>query len=347
MINIPPEEHYHKVGSFYYKAYLRKPEVTDSMLLEWFNLCSKIIPTYPFKLQSDLRNLFRTNGLVHIIEDKDNPYLSFRNLPPKPKQNQVVHQFSGNEKDEIELFFNFVDACINKKFSSDFLRKKVMGAGEYWEDELKVKWFDEIKNIIEIDTFQSGDFSCNTSDFINLLVSKGIIVSKEYLNSFKNLQKSHIYKIYNTEPSRGLYDPYSGNLAVRDILFAREIKGDEDLINFNHKKPLIFLVDFKEKSAQKHKFFTQFIDNLFERKYNSKIKGDMTSQDKLIWLLKNIKIHEFTKEIRCHILFSDIIVVRRHLNNKIQYEVLFGVPTLLRMGIITDKDISINSMRLK
>ena len=73
----------------------------------------------------------------------------------------------------------------------------------------------------------------------------------------------------------------------------------------------------------------------------------MTSQDKLIWLLKNIKIHEFTKEIRCHILFSDIIVVRRHLKNKIQYEVLFGVPTLLRMGIINDKCMSTNSMRLK
>ena len=136
--NVPPEEHYNKVGEFYYKVYIRKPEVTDSMLLEWFNLCSKIVPTFPFKLQSDLRNLFRTNGLVHIIDDKDNSYLSYRNLPPKPKQTKVVHRFSGNEKDEIELFFNFVDSCINKDFSNDFLRKKAMCAGEYWEDELRV-----------------------------------------------------------------------------------------------------------------------------------------------------------------------------------------------------------------
>lgn len=345
--NIPPEEHYHKVGNFYYKAYIRKPEVTDSMLLEWFNLCSKTVPTFPFKLQSDLKNLFRTNGLIHIIDDKDNSYLSYRNLPPKPGQNKVVHKFARNEKDEIELFFNFVDACINKDYSNDFLRKKIMCSGEYWENELRKEWFNEIEDIKDIDSLQSGDFYCNTQEFFNFLASEGLKIPKNYLDSFKNITKSHIYKILNKAPNRGLYDPYSGNLAVRDILFAREIKTNEDLIKFNRSKSLVFLVDLKEKSAEDHKFINKFINTLFERRHNQKLKTDINCQDKLIWLLKNIRIHEFTKEIRCHILFSDVILVRRHLKGRVRYEIIFGIPTLLRMGIINDKDISINSMRLK
>jgi hypothetical protein len=160
--NVPPEERYHKVGQFYYKAYLRKPEISDSMLLEWFNLCSTIIPTFPFKLQSNLKNLFRTNGLIHIIDDKENSYLSYRNLPPKPGQNVVVHKFLGNKKDEIELFFNFVDACIEKDYSDDFLRKKIMCSGEYWEEDLRSKWYIETSDIESIDFRESGDFSCNT-----------------------------------------------------------------------------------------------------------------------------------------------------------------------------------------
>ncbi len=344
--SIPPEEYYHKVGSLYYKAYLRKPEVTDSMLLEWFNLSSKVIPTFPFKLQSDLRNLFRTNGLVHTINDKENPYLSYRNLSPKPGQTKVVHKFGGNEKDEIELFFDFVDACIKKDYSKDFLRKKIMCSGEYWEDELEDKWYKEISNINDIDSIMSGDFSCNTSDFLNLLLSKGVKMPENYLESLKKFPKSHIYKIYNAQPKRGFYDPYSGNLAVRDILFTRDMNKNEDLIKFNRIKPLIFLVDLKEKSAEKHKFINKFIDEIFEKKYNGEEKKDLSHQTKLIWLLKNLKMYELIKEIRCHVLFSDMIVVRRYTQPKRKYEIIFGIPTLLRMNIIKDSDISIRSIRL-
>ncbi len=342
--NIPPVEYYHKVGSRYYKAYLRKPEVTDSMLLEWFNLASKWVPTFPFKLQSNLRNLFRTNGLVHIVNDSSNPYLSYRNLPPKPGQTGVVHKFGGNKKDEIKLFFNFVDACIEKDYSKDFLRKKVMNPGEYWTEGLKDGWYKEISNINDIDSINSGDFSCSTSEFLNLLLSDGAEIPTNYSESLKKFSKSHIYKIYNTQPTRGLYDPYSGNLAVRDILFTRDLNKDEDLIKFNRIKPLIFLVDFKGESAEKHKFISKFIDEVFERKYRG--KTDLSRQDKLIWLLKNLKMYEFIKEIRCHILFSDMIVVRRHMQLGKKYEIIFGVPTLLRMNIIKDSDISISSMRL-
>jgi len=344
--NVPFLEHYHKVGNFYYKVYLRKPEVTDSMLLEWFNLCSRIVPTYPFKLQSDLRNLFRTNGLVHIIDDVENSYLSYRNLPPKPHQTKVVHKFCGNEKDEIELFFNFVDACIDREYKNDFLRKKVISPGEYWKEDLKRKWFKEIDSPKEIDSLQSGDFSCECKKFIGFLISQGIILPEVYVESFQKFEKAHIYKIYNTEPGRGLYDPYSGNLAVRDILFTRNMGSSEDLIKFNRIKPLVFLVDFKGESASKHKFIYSFIEALFQRKYAGDKTNNMTTQDKLVWLLKNIKINEFTKEIRCHILFSDLILVRRHLTDKINYELIFGVPTLLRIGLIDENDLAIKSMRL-
>jgi hypothetical protein len=120
----------------------------------------------------------------------------------------------------------------------------------------------------------------------------------------------------------------------------------EDLIKFNRIKPLVFLVDFKGESAGKHKFIYSFIEALFQRKYTGDKTNNMTTQDKLIWLLKNIKISEFTKEIRCHILFSDIILVRRHLPDKINYELIFGVPTLLRIGLIDENDLAIKSMRL-
>jgi hypothetical protein len=345
LVNIPPLEYYHKVGDTYYKAYLRKPEVTDSMLLEWFNLSSIIIPTYPFKLQSDLVNLFRTNGLTHIIDDKNNSFLSYRNLPPKPGQTKVVHKFDGNEKDEIELFFNFVDACIEKRFKSDFVRKKVMASGQYWNEDLKEKWFEEISKIEDIDRIQSGDFSCSSKDFFEFFSEVFENIDNDYIKSFENFDKLHIYKIYNTEPKRGLYDPYSGNLAVRDILFTRKLEKNTDLIRFDRTKPLVFLVDFKEKSAEEHKFISYYIDKLFE-KYYSGNENKFNLQEKLIWLLKNIKLHQFTKELRCHILFSDIIFIRRHIKDKIKFELIFGVPTLIRMNLLKLTDKSIQTLRI-
>jgi hypothetical protein len=180
-----------------------------------------------------------------------------------------------------------------------------------------------------------------------LLSSKGVKIPKIYLESLKKFPKSHIYKIYNTEPRRGLYDPYSGNLAVRDILFTRNLIENTDLIKFDRIKPLIFLVDLKEESAEKHKFIYPFIDNLFARNNSQYKNSNISHQDKLIWLLKKLKMHEFPKEIRCHILFSDMIVVRRYTKNEIKYETIFGVPTLLRLGKLNQSDISIISLRLK
>lgn len=345
--NIPPEEYCHRVGNTYYRAYIRKPEITESMLLEWFHVCSTVVPTFVFKWHSELKYLFRTNGLTHIMYDEENPFLSYRNLPPKPGQNKVVHTFCGNNKDEIELFFNFVDACIHREFSNDFFRKKVMRAGEYWNNELRTRWFKEIEDIRDIDLVKSGNFSCTTQNFFDFLESQGVEIPQKYEDSFQVLEKSHIYKIFNAAPHRGLYDPYSGNLAVRDILFAREPTTIEDLTKFTRSKSLVFLVDFKGESATKHRFIYGLINRAFT-KYNNQKDTGWNEQEKLLWLLKNIKIHKFTKDMRCHIVFSDIILVRRFVTpDPIKYEVIFGVPTLLRMGLIDERDASIESMRLK
>jgi len=342
--NIPPEEHYHKVGDSYYVAYIRKPEVTDSMLLEWFNKASMIIQTYTFKLQSELVNLFRTDGRIHIIHDAEHSHLSYRNLPPGPKQLPVVHKFGGNRKDEIELFFDFVDAAIQKDYSNDFLRKRMMCAGEYWDESIIDKW---TKDPNKLEMITSGDFCIDKAAFFKVFFSGMEKYFQQYLTSFDKFDKVHIYKIYNAAPGRGLYDPYSGNLAVRDILFTREVVKNDDLIKFNRIKPLVFLVDFKGESAKGHPFIFRIIDRIYDKHFSGDSTKNTSVQDKLIWLLKNLKLNQLPKDIRCHVLFSDIIVVRRHFETNKTYEILFGVPTLLRMGIIKDSDTSIKSLRIE
>jgi hypothetical protein len=341
--NIPPEEHYHKVGNAYYVAYIRKPEVTDSMLLEWFNKASMTIPTYAFKLQSELVNLFRTDGRLHIIHDAEHSHLSYRNLPPRPKQTPVVHKFGGNKKDEIELFFDFVDAAIEKDYSNDFLRKRMMRAGEYWDESIIDKW---TKDPEKLEIIKSGDFCFDKVNFFKVLFSGMNKYFQEYLKSFDKFDEVHVYKIYNTAPKRGLYDPYSGNLAVRDILFTRDLGKNDDLIKFNRIKPLVFLVDFKGESAKDHPFISRIIDRIYHKHFVGNSKENASAQDKLIWLLKNLKLSQIPKDIRCHVIFSDIIIVRRHFETNKTYEILFGVPTLLRMGIIKDSDVSMKSLRI-
>ena len=87
---IPHQEHIDEIDGIPYKTYLRPTGMPTAMLLEWMARCSKLVPTYPFKMQSDLRQLFRTNGVVHTMEDQTNPHLSFRNLPPAPGTSEVV-----------------------------------------------------------------------------------------------------------------------------------------------------------------------------------------------------------------------------------------------------------------
>ncbi len=345
--NVPPEEVYHKVDNTYFKTYIRKPEIPDSMLLEWFNLCSMTVPTYTFKLQCEIKNLFRTNGIPHIISESNNPHLSFRNLPPRPGQSEVVHKHNNNKKDEIELFFEFVDACIKKEDYDGSLRSKMMSSGEYWDDTMRNKWFSKIQAISDIDSKKSGDFSCSAKVLSKFILKKDANIPKSYMDHFQNFTEAHIYKIYNNKTTRGFYDPYSGNLAVRDILFTRDLTTDDNLINFKRKKPLIFWVDLEKDSAKNHKFIFAFINRIFEDHYVGKLLDSMSEQDKVIWLLNNVKIHKIIKEIRCHLLFCDAIIVRRkHLKGKIEYEIIFGIPTLLSLGLINKNSESIKSLIL-
>jgi len=141
---------------------------------------------------------------------------------------------------------------------------------------------------------------------------------------------------------RSLSDPYSGALATRDVLFCREgtIHKDDNLLAFKRKEGLVFFVELNEVGAKKNGFVLPTLMKEYKRLLPKGVQTDPQLQ--LIELLENVDISKIVKDIRCSLLFSDLIIVSRNVNGKINVEVLMGIPALLR-----GRKIDINSQALK
>jgi hypothetical protein len=146
-----------------------------------------------------------------------------------------------------------------------------------------------------------------------------------------------VYKIYCGAATRSLGDPYTGALAVRDILFTRDLNaiGDSNLLDFERNVGLVFWVDLVKEATKKHKFLALKVDDVYRNNFG--LNAKLSTQDKIIQIIKEMRAEDVPKEIRAHLLFSDVIVVRRNTTSNSSLDAYLGVPSLLRDGII-DKD---------
>jgi hypothetical protein len=337
--NIDPKDYVAKVGSNFYKSYIRTPKVTSSMILSWFDRCSKRVPTYAFKLHSAYEWLFRTNGMVHTIEDKYYPHLSYRNLPPAPGSTPVINKSIG--KDEIKLFFEMVDSVVSNKKVKNLGREMFISKDIYFDHEIENSWRIKIENYKEI--FESGSADLVATGFqLQEAIGKSSANSELNNKMIENDREYNIFKI-NCNVKRPLSDPYSGALATRDIIFCRdlnEIEADK-LIQFERSQGLVFWVSLRKSGADKNSFIYKAIQQNYQKLIpNGKSKNP---QNQVIELASQVRAEQLSKEIRSHLIFSDFIVVERIFSEQdTTMEFIAGVPTLLR-----NKMISQNSTLLK
>ncbi len=165
---------------------------------------------------------------------------------------------------------------------------------------------------------------------MNALKSSPTDIQKSLL---KGIGKFHVYKIL-CNVQRSLSDPYSGALATRDVLFCRgaRVGKDENLLAFKREEGLVFYVDLNKVGARKNGFVLPTLMKEYKRLLPNGVHTDPQLQ--LIDLLQKVDISKIVKDIRCALLFSDLILVSRNVNNKTNIEILVGIPALIRAGKI-------------
>lgn len=338
------QEFVHKVGSGYQKAYIRKAGIPGSMLLSWFKVCNSVVPSAVFQLPISYKTLFRSNGRVHTILDKQNPHLSFRNLPPSPGSFPAANQKMNS--DEITLFFRMVDSVIGCKEVQDVGREYLTNSNEFFSAKNIEEQQILISNPAEFNDYKSADFRMNSKVLRDLLqgASRTQAVALEFtLNYF---QEFNIYKMFCGAATRSLGDPYTGALAVRDVLFTRDLTNSKNhnLLNFNRESGLVFWTDLVGEAATRHKFMARKVDDVYNNAFNGSIK--LSTQEKINRIVADMNAENVPKDIRAHILFSDLIIVRREHLSLSNLEVYFGVPSLLRLGIIDHNSKFLRSLRI-
>jgi hypothetical protein len=338
------DEYIHKVGSGYQKAYIRKAGIPGSMLLSWFKICNQLIASAAFQLPISYKTLFRSNGRVHTIEDKLNPHLSYRNLPPAPGVYPPVNKRIN--LDEITLFFRMLDSVLSNEVIKELGREELTKPNEFFSAQNVSEQQIRIHNISQFETYNSADYLTTTEILESLLREGDCKNLNEIKPALSNFTEFSIYKIYCSAATRSLGDPYTGALAVRDILFTRDLNSFKniELIEFKRQSGLVFWVDLIKDASKKHKFLAQKVDDLYNKNFTS--KEENTTQEKINRIIKNIRAEDVPKDIRAHILFSDLIVVRRRKSNNTILNAYLGVPSLLRLGIIDKNAKFLESLRI-
>jgi len=339
--NINPQDYVAQVGSQHYKSYIRTPKITSSMILNWFDRCSKFVPTHAFKLHSAYEWLLRTNGVVHTIDDQHYPHLSYRNLPPAPGSTPVINKNIG--KDEIALFFEMIDSVISKKKLQNLGREMFISKNLYFDHEIENNWRRRIDDYQEI--FESGSADLVvTGDQLQKAISKNFTNTELNLKFIENNREYNVFKI-NCNVKRALSDPYSGALATRDVIFCRDMDQIEanKLIKFERNQGLVFWVTLRKSGAEKN----SFIYKALQLNYNRLIPNgkDKNPQNQVTELVNKVRAEELSKDIRSHLIFSDFIVVERIFSeNDIKIEFIAGIPTLLRNNIISQESTLLKSL---
>jgi hypothetical protein len=342
---IPAEEYLHEVDGTLYKAYLRSPRVTASMLLEWMSIASRVTPTYPFKLQSRLDQIFRTNGAHHTMEDKRYPHLSFRNLLPAPGTTEVVHKAC--RRDELELFIQMVNSTVLNEPIPDLGRSWFTRPDVYFSNEIRAEWRSVASSPNDLLDSGSADLQCTNRtlgaalDAISTSTPSDVDATvRRVLREFSHF---HVYKI-KCNVRRSLADPYSGVLAVRDILFCRSTTGSglRNLTKFERTEGLVFYVELRDEGARENSFLLRALT----RTYQSRIKSGRSESpmQQLLELAESSRAEEIPKEIRSHLILSDLIVVHRIGSRSSVTEILPGIPHLVRSKTLSTSAKMIRSL---
>jgi len=338
------EEFVHKVGNNYQKAYIRRAGIPGSMLIKWFEKCNKLTSTAAFQLPIAYKHLFRANGRVHTLNDESNPHLSFRNLPPGPGVSPALDKKRG--KDEISQFFEMLDNEIGNKAHLDLGRSALTEPNEFFPDGIESTWQKRVTDHAEIFELSSGDFRIERKLFSDLVISLGIENLPGIQSFVQSYKEFNLYKIYCSAPQRALSDPYTGALALRDVLFTRPNNLDKrgSLFTFDRNSALIFWVDMRGEAAKKHSFLEDKVSGIHKKHFG--LKSNYDTQTKIIEIIEKLSAEQIPKDLRAHLLFSDLILVRRILPGKILTQSYFGLPQLLKMGHLNEKCTFLESLRI-
>ena len=337
-------EYIHKVGSGFQKAYIRKAGIPGSMLLAWFKTCNSIVPSAAFQLPISYKTLFRSNGRVHTLQDEKNPHLSYRNLPPAPGSFPPVNKRVN--ADEITLFFRMLDSILGKEEVRDIGREELTKDNEFYSMQNISDQQIVISKSPEFENLKSADFRTKSTT-LELLLKQGNCKNLPGLKSILNhYNEFSIYKIYCGAATRSLGDPYTGALAVRDIIFTRDLDSlaGSNLLDFKRKSGLVFWVDLVKEATKSHKFLALKVESVYKNNFGPDVK--LSTQDKIVKIIKEMRAEDVPKDIRAHLLFSDVIVVRRNKSNISSLDAYLGVPSLLRLGIINKEAKFLESLRI-
>jgi hypothetical protein len=327
---VPTSEAYHAVGDRWFRAYLRRPGVPESMVLEWLLKASKYSPAFAFQLMSDPSKLFETNGTPHLLSYPDAPHLQYQNLPLPPGQGTVVNRKSGY--DEMHHFFCFVEAALEGDFQRDFNRSHLSYPNEYFDESVIFAWRKDLAPDVRLVDGFSADFRLTTKRFFGELLP---IASTEQLavlaDALEGLEFSNVLRIYNSTPSRSLGDPYSGMLATRDVLFCRG-EADAGLRKqyWRRDEGLVFWVEMRGEAINRHPFLRS---SVVEQLRRIGLDGSpMDLQSAVTLMLDRCYPDEIPKGLRSHLVFCDVVVVQRGPKEDATYEIVLGLPSLIRTG---------------
>ena len=340
---IDPEEYIHEVDGVYYRAYIRRPVVPGSMLLAWFEKANKLVNSCVFKLQSEYELIFQTNGLRHTVIDPKYPHLSFRNLPPYPGLSKPVISQIG--KDEITLFFEYVDAIVGGRNLPDLGRGIFTSNGNYFDPEVVDSWQKTQNVVADLKSpGKSGDYRINSDELKTLLIEK---IGKSSLSEFLEsdfYQDLNVYKI-ECKVGRSMADPYSGGLAVRDLLFTRHANSNNstDLFEFKRESGLISWITLRNSGALKNTFVSKSISANYRKLIQNGKQTD--PQDQLVEIFEKCRAEQVTKDIRNFVLFCDLIFVERVLPDKLIHEAIYGLPMLMKLGKVSQENRFLASLK--
>ena len=206
-----------------------------------------------------------------------------------------------------------------------------MAEGEYFPTDIESLWRKDVSNAEEILEPKSEDIRA-TGRILLTAINKVASIEERFAADLRASKHVNIYKI-NCNARRPLADPYTGALAVRDILFCRNSANSiHDLDKFERDENLVFWVNLGGNGAQLNNFIYKALSLNYKRlipKGTAKVP-----LDQFIELAMNCRAEQLSKEIRSHLIFSDYIVVNRNHKRHSEIEFLPGLPSLMRLNIL-------------
>jgi hypothetical protein len=252
-----------------------------------------------------------------------------------------------------------VNAVVNSERVPNLHRELLTKPNYYFPSSIKNSWRKEIRHVSQFEDTtssspededydkneskqaKSGDF-VSSSELLKMFCRKNVRDSTLVLDALSLYPEFHLYKI-RSSVTRALADPYSGGLATRDILFTRDESSMMNLLEMKRSAGLIFWVDF-HKEGLKNGFLDKVL--LAQYKENFQDKKPTSIQDGIIELIENIEAIKINKSLRSHILFSDLIIVRRHQADSIKTSAYLGAASLIKLGKISRNAKFLNSLHL-